>query len=674
MLVVESPAKCKVIEGYLEGYKCIATCGHFRELRDLKSIKNFEPKYELSEKKGFKEFEKKIKAQIKKKEPIILATDNDREGEAIAWHICDYFKLPLDTPRIIFNEITEECVQRAIHNPTIINMDIVYAQQTRQMLDMLLGYTISPLLWKHISHNAEKSLSAGRCQTPALRIIYDAHKEKKPPQIHYIVKGYFTSQNIVFQTRMDSPEQTQRFLESCPSSFNYTKSYVQVKYKPPPKPYTTATLLQAFPISSKEIMAICCKLYEKGLITYPRTNSTFYAREFLVNTRRLIEKDYGSQYVSPNLFNLTQTTHPHEAIRPTNMQIEKVRLAPNESRIYERIWKNAMESCMGDAVIQSFQGTIFAPMDVKLICESEIVVFQGWQILAPKKDNKEYHFLRNIPDNTILTCKKMSADFFSDSSNYYSEASLIHALEVMGIGKPSTFANIVDKIQERKYVSRQDIEGGDFELPVFEIDGVLTSKLVKKTFGEKNKLQITHTGIMVIEFLIKHFDKLFDYHYTKQMEEILETPHNSQKICEGYNLDIQRFVSSLKEKKKTKEEINIDEESKLIIGTNGSVIVTEIEGEKKYTRVKQDIDLEKLKAGEYKMEEIVDKSNTSFKGSFGGEEIIIKSGRYGIYTTWRGKNVSLHAFKKTPIEKITLENVIWAIKQNAQKFNFDFNF
>lgn len=665
MLVVESPAKCKIIEKYLEGYKCIATCGHFRELYDLKSIKD-KPKYKVMEKKGFKDFEKKIKAQIKKKEPIILATDNDREGEAIAWHICDHFGLPLDTPRIIFNAITEDCLLRAVQNPTIINMNIVRAQQTRQMVDMLLGYNISPLLWRHISHNAEKSLSAGRCQTPALRIIYE-HKQK-PKQIHYIIKGYFTSQNIIFQTRMENAKQTEDFLEQCSSfSFQYTKSYIQVKYKPPPLPFTTSRLLQSFPISSKEIMSCCCKLYEKGLITYPRTNSTFYARSFLEETRKLIEKDYGAQYVSPNLFNLTQTNHPHEAVRPTDMKIDKIKSTPNESRIYERIWKNTMESCMGDAVVQSFQGILTAPGG-NLTCDTELVVFQGWQILSPVKETN-YHFLKNIPDNTILTCKKMGGDFFCDSSSHHSEASLIHALESMGIGKPSTFASIVDKIQERKYVVKQDIEGEEFEYPVFELDKKVTSKMVKKVFGsEKNKLKMTHTGTIVIEFLIKHFDKLFDYNYSRHLEEMLENFEDSHKLWE-YESDVLSLVSSLNEKRKVKEEIKIDEKNKLIIGRKGSVI----QNGETFTRVKKDIDLEKLKAGEYTMEEIVDKSNTSSKGSFGGEEIIIKSGRYGIYTTWRGKNISLHNFKRTPIEKITLENVVWAIRQNAEKFNFEIN-
>ena len=663
LVIVESPSKCKTIEKYLgPGYKCVATCGHFRELKDLKSIQmkgeTYTPIYSL--------IEGKLGAlkQIKSAKGILLATDNDREGEAIAWHICDYFNLPLDTPRILFNEITESCILRAIEQPTIINLNLVKAQQCRQMLDILLGYKISPLLWKHIS--PDKSLSAGRCQTPTLRLIYDKHKST-PPQPSFKIRGYFTSKNIPFESPIDE-ECVRTFLETS-QKFIYTRSPIKIEHKKAPPPFTTAALLQSIPtMSSSEIMKCCGTLYEQGYITYPRTNSIFYAETFLGEMSLYIEKTFGSKYVGP-VSSMIQTSHPHEAIRVTDISMERVGNTPKERRVYERIWKNTLESCMSDAIIHSFQGLISSSLTLKH--NAELIVFDGWK--KTSKREGYYEFLKNIPENTELQCKKMASDFIVTSTNHYSEGSLIREMEKRGIGRPSTFASLVNKIQDRRYVIKQNIQT-EFEKTIYELDGVITEKKVKRVCEEKNKLIITHSGIMVMEFLIDYFDELFDYEYTRRMEETMDEITDETEIGVIYKTyldDIQSRLSSMVVKKESKE-IKIDEENKLVIGKRGSVIVSKEEGETVYTKVKQDIDLDKLRNGEYKIEEIVDRTNSSYKGSFMGEEIFIKNGRYGIYTTWKGKNISLYYYKKVPIEKITLENVIWAIKQNAQKFNFTF--
>ena len=663
LVIVESPSKCKTIEKYLgPGYKCVATCGHFRELKDLKSIQmkgeTYTPIYSL--------IEGKLGAlkQIKSAKGILLATDNDREGEAIAWHICDYFNLPLDTPRILFNEITESCILRAIEQPTIINLNLVKAQQCRQMLDILLGYKISPLLWKHIS--PDKSLSAGRCQTPTLRLIYDKHKST-PPQPSFKIRGYFTSKNIPFESPIDE-ECVRTFLETS-QKFIYTRSPIKIEHKKAPPPFTTAALLQSIPtMSSSEIMKCCGTLYEQGYITYPRTNSIFYAETFLGEMSLYIEKTFGSKYVGP-VSSMIQTSHPHEAIRVTDISMERVGNTPKERRVYERIWQNTLESCMSDAIIHSFQGLISSSLTLKH--NAELIVFDGWK--KTSKREGYYEFLKNIPENTELQCKKMASDFIVTSTNHYSEGSLIREMEKRGIGRPSTFASLVNKIQDRRYVIKQNIQT-EFEKTIYELDGVITEKKVKRVCEEKNKLIITHSGIMVMEFLIDYFDELFDYEYTRRMEETMDEITDETEIGVIYKTyldDIQSRLSSMVVKKESKE-IKIDEENKLVIGKRGSVIVSKEEGETVYTKVKQDIDLDKLRNGEYKIEEIVDRTNSSYKGSFMGEEIFIKNGRYGIYTTWKGKNISLYYYKKVPIEKITLENVIWAIKQNAQKFNFTF--
>lgn len=653
LVVVESPAKCKTIERFLgPGYKCVATCGHFRELKNLKSIQKqddeYIPHYSVMESKHVETLRK----QLKKAKGIFLATDNDREGEAIAWHVCDYFRLPMDTPRVLFNEITESCVLRAMENPTIINQSLVKAQQCRQMLDLFLGYKISPLIWKHVS--SDRSLSAGRCQTPVLRLVYDKPKNQS---ISFKIRGYFTSKIIPFETTIAESD-CRTFLEhSAVNVFTLTRTNIEVEIHPPPRPFTTASLLQTVPLSSKEIMQCCCKLYEQGYITYPRTNSTFYAETFLNEMVFYIEKNYGSKYV--NVSSLKQTTHPHEAIRVTDITLEKVGGTPKEKRVYDYIRKNTLASCMSDFVIHSFHAILKIPTG-QLTHKAELVVFDGWNIGA--KGNY-YEFLRNIPENTVIRCKKMVSDFVVHCDEGYNESSLIRKMEELGIGKPSTFSSLVNKIQDRGYVIKKNI-CKQVEKTVYELDGTISEKKVKKKW-EGNVLQITHTGTMIIEFLTKHFDDLFNYDYTSQLEERLERIAENQMsinetCCEYFNTV--NLLSSFDIKT---QDIQI-EENKLLVGKRGSVL---FDGET-YTKVKQDIDLDKLRNGEYKMEEIIDRSNTESKGTFMGEEIFVKKGRYGIYTTWRGKNISLYYYKNTPVEKISLENVIWVIKQNAVKYNF----
>lgn len=672
LVIVESPSKCKTIEKFLgPGYKCVATSGHFRELKDLKSIQKIDgkyvPNYSLIENKNINT----LKKQIKSAKGILLGTDNDREGEAIAWHVCDYFKLPMDTPRILFNEITEHCILRAIEQPTVINLSLVKAQQCRQMLDILLGYNISPLIWKHLS--SDRSLSAGRCQTPTLRIIYDQHKKSRNISPTFKVRGYFTSKNIPFESIIEE-ESARTFLEhSANVTFPLTRCPVKIEHIRPPKPFSTSALLQSLPsMTSKEIMSCCGKLYEQGYITYPRTNSTFYAQTFLDDMEKYIEKTYGKKYVSQSF--LTQTNHAHEAIRVTDIYLERTGTTPKERRVYERIWQNTIESCMSEAVVHSFQAILSAPLNIKLTHDTSFFVFDGWKIAFAKKVTNHYEFLKNIPENTELHCKKMTSDFFTNSKEtHYSESSLIREMVTKGIGKPSTFSSLVSKIQDRGYVLKKDIQGIEIEKTIYELDGTITEKKVKKILGEeKNKLQISHSGIMVIEFLIDHFDELFNYEYTRNLEEkldeITEDKINKDELYNSYFMDIKSRISSIDVKEK--KGIQIDEQNKLMIGKRGSVIVTKEEGETIYTKVKQDIDLDKLRNGEYKMEEIVDRTNSSHKGSFMDEEIIVKKGRYGNYITWKGKNVSLHYFK-IPIEKISLDNVIWAIKQNAHKFTFE---
>ena len=317
LVIVESPAKCKKIEKYLgNNYKCIASYGHFCQLDGLKSIdidNNFKPTFTLMESK--EQQVDKMRKMIDRADDVMLASDDDREGEAIAWHICNQFNLPVNTTkRIIFHEITKPALLKAVSEPVSVNMDVVYAQQSRQILDMLVGYYISPILWKKISQNTKTGLSAGRCQTPALRLVYENKKEidKSPGRKVYNTTGYFTNKNIPFvlNHNYDDEEKVSTFLEETVNHDHiYECSKERNVTKQPPKPFTTSGLQQMasneLRISPKNTMQSCQKLYEGGYITYMRTDSVAYSKEFLNDAENFIKKTYGNDYVNNNLSDLS---------------------------------------------------------------------------------------------------------------------------------------------------------------------------------------------------------------------------------------------------------------------------------------------------------------------------------------------------------------------------------
>ena len=325
VVIVESPAKCKKIEDYLgSGYKCIASYGHIQELNGIKNIEidnNFKPNFNLLENKI--QQVNKIKNLIKNCKEVLLASDDDREGEAIGWHICEVFKLPLTTKRIIFHEVTKTALQRAVQNPTTLNMDVIYAQQARQILDVLVGYKISPILWKNISQKSKTGLSAGRCQTPALRLVYDNQKDidDSPGKKVYNTTGYFTQMNLGFSLNhnfeiinFNSTTNTmEQFMEdSVEHKHIYNCSKPKQTTKNPPIPFTTSSLQQKasseLSISPKDTMSICQKLYEAGHITYMRTDSTTFSSEFIEKASDFIKNKFGDDYLHENVSRLSERT------------------------------------------------------------------------------------------------------------------------------------------------------------------------------------------------------------------------------------------------------------------------------------------------------------------------------------------------------------------------------
>jgi DNA topoisomerase-1 len=750
LVIVESPSKCKKIESFLNNnsnsygitYKCLASCGHIRELNGIASIdikNNFALSFINSESK--KEQINKLKQAIKSADEVILATDDDREGEAIAWHICQVFGLPVEkTPRIIFHEITESALQRAIKTPTTVNMQIVNAQLARQTLDTLVGYKLSPLLWKYV----KDGISAGRCQTPALRLIYENQKEidKSPGKQYYSIVGSFTNKNILFVLNHEETDEinVSRFLTES-KSFNHLYGGYELKEKESaaPKAFTTSTLQQAssnkFHTSPKETMALCQKLYESGSITYPRTDSTTYSEEFREKMVDYINNRYGKEYVNdkasddkasedkasedkvpskptkpaktsksgkqakPTIEKPNENECPHEAIRPTDITVEELdetHFTGKENRLYRLIRERTLESCMKDTKISLLTCSVNAPMNYIYKYQTEHIVFAGWKIVGGYENiNKEYNYLQLLKPSVVLNYNKIKATIhLKETKQHYTEAKLIQLLEEKGIGRPSTFSSLIDKIQERKYVKKENVKGRTIVCREFELEEqVIKSVNSEREFGnEKNKLVITPVGILTLEFLLKHFDTLFQYSYTKQMEDALdEVAKNNAKwqdVCEKCNIEIENLSSTILER--GKEIIQIDEQHTYMIGKYGPVIkcdtnnvtnatnatTTDKPNSKKskdtskkdtnvtFKAVRKDIDLNKLRNGEYTIDELVESPEDkeiqlqlSSIGNYKDLPVYVKTGKFGKYLEWNDMKTSLKHIK-IKMETITLDDVI----------------
>lgn len=716
LVIVESPAKCKKIESYLgPGYKCIASYGHLRELKSLENIRRkddyaiFFDVVDESKKKKHIEFMRK---DILNAEEVILATDDDREGEAIAWHICKIFDLDIiRTKRIVFHEITENALQSAIIHPRTIKMDVVYAQQARQVLDLVVGFKVSPLLWKQFS---QTGLSAGRCQTPALRIVYDNQKEieDSPGTTVYNTIGYFTNKCVPFELNkpLSHENEVQTFLQSSmPFSHIFGRSELKRISREPPEPLTTSRLQQLasneMRISPKETMRICQTLYEAGYITYMRTDSKKYSPDFISSVKSYILKTFDKEtYISPGIEDLVvgsekktlkkektplkkDATPPpqeaHEAIRPTNIGIKEItdELTGREKKMYRLIWENALESCMAVAIFYTFIATLTTCLQgIEYRSTQELIYFPGWKMVKGKFStvNKEYSYLQQLKIGSVLPYKKITSKVgITGTKTHYTEAKLVQLLEEKGIGRPSTFSTIIDKIQDRGYVIKKDIPGRKLACKEFALEEMnISEEVVEKEFGaEKGKLVIQPLGVLVIHYLIQHFDSLFNYNYTKEMEDELDKISNGlvepwYKSCEECWLETESICDTLKKEKK--QDIRIDDDHVYLIAKYGPTIkyTNPHDGLVSFKRVKKDIDVEKLQNGLYKLEEILE-DNVGIKsvGEYQGYPLFIKKGKFGRYAEWNTNKRSLAAFGNRPVENILFEDIIAEIEKNGVPFD-----
>ena len=689
LLIVESPSKCAKIESYLgESYKCISSKGHIREIDGIKSIDvkdRFQIEYSIiSEKKDHIATMKKTVSAYRP-ECILLATDDDREGEAIAWHICQVCGLDvLSTKRIVFHEITQPAIIEAVANPGRINLSLVAAQQARQVLDLVVGFKISPLLWRYLGGNKKNALSAGRCQTPALRLVADHDKQYKDAllagvgQIHKI-SGTMTNRMLPFQLTRTFSVSTDTDLLS--NFFEKTKThnhYLSVgKPKPstrsPPKPFNTSRLLQVasnhFRFSPKTTMSLCQILYQSGLITYMRTDCQKYSEVFLEKCADFITNEYGAAYLgSKEDVVLRDASMPHEAIRTTNLSLKVCTSTdPMLSKLYGLIWRNTVESCMAAARYNLVDVHVSAPLDLTYKHSIEIPIFLGWRRLdvidstdSQATESSLVLYLEQIekkaePISWTLIESKIAME--EKIPSHYTEASLIQKLEDLGIGRPSTFSFIVETIQDRGYVRKTDVAGRKIECVEWKLRSNPLEKETIKTeriFGEeKNKLVIQPTGLLVAEFLTSHFEECFSYGYTKSLEDELDRLASRpadlamttwHEICRQCFDDISERSKPLARQTKQTFGLADTTEYSLVFNTYGASLKCELEdGTTEYCKVKPDteFDLEKAKRGEYTMSELIWREDDGILGTYKDAPIHLKKGKYGFYVLWKEKTYSL---------------------------------
>lgn len=682
-VIVESPAKCSKIEQYLgPGYKCIASFGHFRTIDHINCI-NIENNFELSYNHLPNKSKQiaKLQSFINNADDVLLASDDDREGEAIAWHICQLCNLSVETTkRIIFHEITASAIQSAAISPTTINMKLVYAQQARQVLDIIVGFKISPMLWNNISFKTEKSLSAGRCQTPALRLIYENQKEidDSPGTKLYNTTGYFTSKSLDFSlnhNHIHEKDMRDFLVQSSSFTHTYRREEVRKTTKSPPSPFTTSSLQQRcsaqLKMSPKTTMTCCQKLYEAGYITYMRTDCAKYSDEFIRNINQYILKEYGTEYIptdkrqiaEPKKKKLQNAQEAHEAIRPTNIHVKTVELGNKEVKVYDIIRRNTLESCMSCATYNNLTVKISAPEKYEYSYCAEQVIFPGWNIVAGyKADNPIYHFLLSLKPGTLNYKRIVSKATMKHFKSHYTEANLVKMLEQHGIGRPSTFASLIDKIQERGYVKLANVAGKKVKCVDFELHKeLLTEDNTEREFGgEKNKLVIQPVGTMVMEFIIRNYGSLFNYDYTKNMEDTLDLIAKGEyvwnELCRSCLNEIERLTKQVDSHKQV---IPIDANHTYMIAKYGPVVKRTIEGHTSFLKVREDVRMDKLKAGEYSVEDIVVSKNTEDRilGEHQDMPVVLKKGKYGLYLEWNKSKIHV-ANEVSEFETLELSDIV----------------
>ena len=706
LVIVESPAKAKKIEEFLgKDFKVMSSYGHIRDLKKKElSIdeKTMEPRYEIPEEK--KKLVTELKATAKQAKKIWLASDEDREGEAISWHLCEVLGLDEEkTSRIVFHEITKPAILDAIQHPRHLDMNLVNAQQARRVLDRIVGFKLSPVLWRKV----KPALSAGRVQSVAVRLIVEREREiqKFKSEPYYRVNAVFALINenggasevkAELDQRFKTHEEVEAFLEKCKNA-KFTVEAVTKKplKRTPAPPFTTSTLQQeaarklGFTVS--QTMMVAQRLYEGGRITYMRTDSVNLSTLCSNASKDEIIKVYGNEYSKPRTYHTSSkgAQEAHEAIRPTYMSETSIDGTSQEKRLYELIWKRTIASQMADAQIE--KTTINIHIDnttEKFVANGEVVVFDGflkvYRESTDEDDNAEdsTHILPAMKEGDELQRREIIAtEKFSLAPARYTEASLVKKLEDLGIGRPSTYAPTISTIQQREYVVKGDKQGEERCYTVDSLKGIKVTQKTKKEMAgsEKGKLLPTDIGIVVNDFLMANFPNIMDYNFTAHVEQRFDDIAEGKTewikwmkdFDKGFEPEVKEVMNARSEHKAGERELGNDPKSGrpvfVKIGRFGPVVQIGTADDKdkpQFAQLPADKSIETITLEEalelFKLPRQV--------GEFEGTTVTIGAGRFGPYVLHNRKYVSIP--KDIDPMAITLEQAIELINEkrsNEQK-------
>jgi DNA topoisomerase I (EC 5.99.1.2) len=703
LVIVESPAKAKTIEKFLgKDYKVMSSYGHIRDLKKKElSIDEdtLTPDYEIPEEK--KKIVSELKKSAKEAKKIWLASDEDREGEAISWHLCEVLGLDEDkTSRIVFHEITKPAILEAIQSPRRLDMNLVNAQQARRVLDRLVGFKLSPVLWRKV----KPALSAGRVQSVAVRLIVEREREIQAfsSEPYYRVNGIFAVTNAdgsksevkaELDKRFKTHGEAMAFLEKCKDATFTVDNIVKKPLKrTPAPPFTTSTLQQeaarklGFTVS--QTMMIAQRLYESGRITYMRTDSVNLSALAIAASKEEIIKTYGEEYSKPRNYHVHAkgAQEAHEAIRPTFAAETGNDWTSQERRLYDLIWKRTIASQMADAKIDKTTVTIDVDGTIeKFIATGEVVAFDGFlKVYHESTDDddsstEEAYLLPALRVNDRLERREIvSTERFSQGPLRYTEASLVHKLEELGIGRPSTYAPTISTIQQREYVQKGDKKGEERRFEVDTLKGnIITPKTKKEMAGsEKGKLLPTDIGMVVNDFLLNNFPEIMDYNFTAKVEDqfdrIAEGKEEWQammkKFVKGFEPTVEKVMKARSEHKAGERELGTDPTSGkpvfVKIGRFGPVVQigsADDEEKPRFAQMPKDKSIETITLDEalelFKLPRTV--------GDYEGTTVTIGAGRFGPYVLHAKKYVSLP--KGADPMTVTLEEAIALIEEKRKE-------
>ena len=678
LVIVESPAKAKTIEGYLGGdYKVTSSYGHVRDLpKDDTGVdisNGFTPTYEVSPDK--KEVIAQLKKLVKASETVYLASDDDREGEAISWHLKEVLNLDdAHTKRIVFREITKKAILNAIQSPRGIDIDLVNAQQARRVLDRIVGYELSPLLWKKI----KRGLSAGRVQSVAVRLVVEREREiaEFETKSSFRVTAEFELDNgavlkAELPKKFETEEEAYAFLDNCrKAQFSITKLEMKPVKKSPAPPFTTSTLQQEasrkLSFSVQQTMTLAQRLYEAGKISYMRTDSVNLSDDAVESASGEITGSYGDQYLQTRKYKTKKgasAQEAHEAIRPTDFSNKKASSDRQQQRLYELIWKRAIASQMADAQIERTTATIaISNSPLTLTASGEVIKFDGFlKVYIESSDDEEDEdkkgMLPPLKEGQPLELDTMQArQTFTRPPARYTEASLVKKLEEMGIGRPSTHAPTISTVQKRGYVEKEDREGKEREYQQLTIKvpaaEVVTKTLTEITGTEKKKLFPTDIAMVVNDFLTEYFSNVLDYSFTaeveKEFDEIAQGQKEWVKMLDDFYNQFHPKIKSTEEVDRTdiQNDRQLGEDPKTglpviaRLGRFGPMVqIGSSDGEEKPK-------YSSLRKGQFIETITLEEALELFKlprevGEYEGEEIVAAVGRFGPYVRHKGKFVSL---------------------------------